>query len=179
MRGANVSEGALSMKTAVFSIFAALVVFVPSAHAQARASAEKSAPTVAVGVSFLSEAGATGTGIAADLWLPPFKTSGRMALGVVGTAGFNHFEGATEVTFAGGVRAAFTVDNPKVHPFVQGEFGIVHCCGGTDKIIGPGGGVAFDATPTLTVFGEYNLRRILDPLWANELRFGLTWTIRQ
>ena len=154
-----------------FLVVAALLI-TSSAFAQ---SAD-SKPEFSVGLSFLREAGATGIGVGGNVVLPPFKETERMTLGILAGVALNHFEGANEFTLAGGVRAMFKIDNPNIQPFVQGRFGIVHCCGFTDKVAGPGGGVNFKVNDTYSLYALYEFRRIFDPVWAHEFQVGFRFS---
>jgi hypothetical protein len=128
-------------------------------------------PLFGVGLSFLHDAGATATGIAADIRLPDFNKSDNFGLGIVGDVGFNHFSGATILSIGGGVRATFKPMNQKLRPFIQVLIGIEHCCGETDLYFSPGGGIDFAINPNLNVRAQIDFRHVNGPIGFNETRF--------
>ena len=121
---------------------ALVLVLAAPAAAQAKKSSASDAdkPLFGVGLSFLHGEGETGKGFTADVLIKNFKSTDKMAIGVLGDVGFYHFTDEWDSSFMGGVRVTGT-SNAKVMPFGQFLIGIEHGGGATDTAFEPGGGV--------------------------------------
>ena len=105
-----------------------------------------------LGVSFLNW-GDTGIGAAGNVLFNTLKTTGSGRIGIVGDAGFNHFDGGNVFTIMGGPRFTFNTSG-KVIPYGQFLLGIVHTPGDNefDPSLGFGADIAWK--PNLNFRGE-------------------------
>lgn len=80
---------------------------------------------------------------------------------VVGEIGFNHFDGATDSSYQGGLRYNLAYAQGKqFKPFVQFLLGAWHCCETTEFVIQPGVGVDFGTGKGFDIRVGYDYRRI-------------------
>lgn len=114
--------------------------------------------TVGVGLSFLHDDGATATGLMVD-YSTAKPEAGKVAVGLVGDLGLNHFDGANVTSFLGGVRVA-GMAGEKASVFGQFLIGAEHCCGSTDLAFQPGVGVDIPLTPTLNFRFQLDFRTV-------------------
>jgi hypothetical protein len=128
---------------------------------------------VAAGISFLHDSGGTAPGFAVDV-AKSFVHNDRITIGGVGDFGLNHRDGLTLTSYAGGARVTFLIPDAKVRPFAQLLIGAEHCCGNTNFVWSPGGGVDIPFTPKLSFRAQIDFRHVSlgnDLGGINEQRF--------
>jgi hypothetical protein len=94
----------------------------------------------------------------------------QATLALVGEAGFTHADGATLMSFQGGVRVRLALRaNPKLAPFAQVLAGVEHCsaCQYTTFAFQPGFGVLYGVTPRVGIVAQLDFRIV--PSSENEM----------
>jgi hypothetical protein len=139
-------------KTGALLVFGLLLLASRAAHAQG--------PSLTLGASydaFYREFGFnTSIGGHADVGV-------RLAQGldVVGEFGLNHYDDGTVTSYQGGVRGEFIASkNRKVSAFGQFLLGAWHCCGVTEFMLQPGGGVDINVGLPFDIRAAYDYRHL-------------------
>lgn len=110
------------------------------------------------------------------------KTFGPIA--AVGEVGVNHFDHATVITLAPGVRYPIgTASTSRIHPSVQAVVGLWHCaaCEVNELFLQPG--VLLDYAPggSMTLRFQFDVRRIFFDFGgetAERVGVGVVWTMK-
>jgi hypothetical protein len=102
----------------------------------------------------------------------------------MGEVGVNHFNQATVVTLAPGVRYRFaTGTDSKIRPAVQGIFGWWHCgaCETNASFLQGGGLVDYATSDTMAIRVQFDVRRIFFDFGgetAERIGVGVVWTLK-
>jgi hypothetical protein len=102
----------------------------------------------------------------------------------MGEVGVNHFNQATVVTLAPGVRYRFaTGTDSKIRPAVQGIFGWWHCgaCETNASFLQGGGLVDYVTSDTMAIRVQFDVRRIFFDFGgetAERIGVGVVWTLK-
>ena len=106
------------------------------------------------------------------------------SIAVLGEVGANHFDQATVITLAPGVRYALgTATNSKIRPSVQAVFGWWHCsaCEANASFLQPGVLVDYARSSSLTLRLQFDVRRIFFDFGgetAERVGVGVVWTLK-
>jgi hypothetical protein len=110
------------------------------------------------------------------------KAFGPVAL--IGEIGANHFNQATVITLAPGVRYAFAVGtNAKIQPAVQAVAGLWHCsaCETNASFLQPGVVVDYVRSGAVTFRAQFDVRRIFFDFGgetAERVGVGVVWKLK-
>jgi hypothetical protein len=106
------------------------------------------------------------------------------SIGVLGEVGANHFNQATVVTVAPGVRYRFvTATDSKIRPAAQVIFGLWHCgaCETNASFLQGGGLVDYATSDTMAIRAQVDVRRIFFDFGgetAERISVGVVWTLK-
>lgn len=106
------------------------------------------------------------------------------SVGVMGEVGVNHFNQATVVTLAPGVRYRFvTGTNAKIRPAAQVVFGLWHCgaCETNASFLQGGGLLDYATSDSMAIRVQFDVRRIFFDFGgetAERVAVGLVWTLK-
>jgi hypothetical protein len=106
------------------------------------------------------------------------------SIGVLGEVGVNHFDQATVITLAPGVRYVFgTGTDSKIQPAVQAVFGWWHCgaCDTNASFLQGGGLVDYAWSDDMKIRVQFDVRRIFFDFGgetAERIGVGVVWTIK-
>jgi hypothetical protein len=156
--------------TVIFSS-ALILTFATSGAAQS-GSQLIDRPLLGVGLSFLRENKDTGNGVAVD-FVRNFAATPVTRVGAVGDFALHHFNGLTDTSYSGGIRAT-TSGNDRLALFGQFMVGLLHCggCGGTNVVFGPAAGVDVAVAPGVNFRGQVDFRFVrVDGGTFNQTRY--------
>jgi hypothetical protein len=106
------------------------------------------------------------------------------SIGVMGEVGVNHFNMATVLTVAPGVRYRFvTGTDDKIRPAVQAVFGLWHCgaCETNASFVQGGGLVDYATSDSMAIRFQFDVRRIFFDFGgetAERIGVGVVWTLK-
>jgi hypothetical protein len=106
------------------------------------------------------------------------------SIGVMGEVGVNHFNQATVITLAPGVRYRFvTGTDSKIRPAAQVIFGLWHCgaCETNASFLQGGGLLDYATSDTMAIRAQFDVRRIFFDFGgetAERISVGVVWTLR-
>jgi hypothetical protein len=153
-----------TFRSAIFTLATATALtLVAAAPAKAQTA---DVPQVGVGVNIMSIYEQTAFGLNVDLAKTVKPVGNGLKMGLVGDLGVNWFEGATQTSFAGGLR--FTTTTTSMPFYFQFLLGAVHVPGATELLLMPGGGVKFAINEQTTAKVQLDL-----PMNIGEFK---TWT---
>jgi hypothetical protein len=103
-------------------------------------------------------------------------------ISVLGEVGVNHFDQATVITVAPGIRYVFDSDS-KIQPAVQAVFGLWHCgaCETSTSFLQGGGLVDFGGGSSWKFRAQFDVRRIFFEFGgetAERIGVGVVWTLK-
>jgi hypothetical protein len=105
-------------------------------------------------------------------------------IAVLGEIGANHFNQATVITIAPGIRYAFRLaGGSKFHPAVQAVAGLWHCsaCEVNATFVQPGVVLDYERSRALSVRAQFDVRRIFFDFGgetAERVSVGVVWTLQ-
>jgi hypothetical protein len=106
------------------------------------------------------------------------------SFGVMGEVGVNHFDQATVITLAPGVRYRFaTGTDAKIRPAAQVVFGWWHCgaCETSASFLQGGGLVDYATSDSMAIRVQFDVRRIFFDFGgetAERIGVGVVWTLK-
>lgn len=106
------------------------------------------------------------------------------SIGVMGEVGVNHFDQATVMTLAPGVRYRFaTGATSKIRPAAQAAFGWWHCgaCEANASFLQGGGLVDYATSESMAIRVQFDVRRIFFDFGgetAERIGVGVVWTLK-
>ena len=105
------------------------------------------------------------------------------SIAALGEIGVNHFDQATVITVAPGVRYRFAPATSKLQPSVQAVAGLWHCaaCEVNEFFLQPGVLVDYARSSALTLRVQFDVRRIFFDFGgetAERIGVGVVWTVK-